>query len=46
MAIEEHERNIQEYKEDLEFNLTLLHESSAREAHAYHSDSDSKVEEI
>jgi hypothetical protein len=34
-AIEEYNRNIAEHNEDLEFNLTLLHEFCAREKDEY-----------
>jgi hypothetical protein len=37
-AIEEHDRYILEYQDDLEFNLTLLHEFGAREEDAYTDD--------
>ena len=45
-AIEEYDRNIVEYTEDLEFTITLLHEFGAREEDAYTYESSAEEEEI
>jgi hypothetical protein len=45
-AIEEYDRNIAEYTEDLEFTITLLHEFGAREEDAYTYESSAEEEAI
>ena len=45
-AIEEYDRNIAEYTEDLEFTITLLQEFGAREEDAYTYESSAEKEEI
>jgi hypothetical protein len=43
-AVEEHDRAIAEYTEDLEFTLTLLHKFGAREEDAYTFESSGEEE--